>query len=57
MARNAGSNENIRFDEIRQITRDGTNKLANLTILAFFMQIGIMSYPSEAADFDDFEEF
>ena len=36
-----------------QITRDGSNMLANLTILAIVMQIGILSYPSGADDFDE----
>ena len=36
-----------------QITRDWFNMLANLTILVVVMQIGIMSYPSGAEDFDE----
>ena len=35
-----------------QITRDGSNMLANLTILAIVIEIGILSYPSGADDFD-----
>ena len=49
MSRNAGSGENGRFDEISSVnltifmqfymSRDGFNVLANLAILAIFMQI------------------